>query len=65
VSGEDEMPAEGDIEPLLDYLKQARGFDFSGYKRPTLGRRVKKRMTEVGAPDYAAYEDYLEANPRE
>jgi two-component system, chemotaxis family, CheB/CheR fusion protein len=53
------------LEPLLEYLKDARGFDFSGYKRATLGRRVRKRIGEVGIEDYEAYVDYLEANPRE
>jgi two-component system CheB/CheR fusion protein len=53
------------LEPLLDYLKEARGFDFSGYKRATLGRRIRKRMGEVGIGDYESYEDFLEANPRE
>ena len=27
------------FEPLLDFLKRSRGFDFSGYKRPSLERR--------------------------
>ena len=53
------------LERLLDYLKDAREFDFTGYKRPTLQRRIGKRMEEVGIADYAAYTDYLEANPRE
>jgi two-component system CheB/CheR fusion protein len=53
------------LEPLLEYLKKTRGFDFSGYKRATLGRRIRKRMGEVGIADYEAYADYLEANPRE
>ena len=53
------------LEALLDYIKRHRGFDFSGYKRTTLGRRVRKRMTEVGANTNVEYLDYLEANPDE
>jgi two-component system CheB/CheR fusion protein len=53
------------LEPLLEHLKETRGFDFSGYKRTTLGRRIRKRMGEVGIDDYEGYADYLEANPRE
>ena len=34
-------------EALLDYLRQSRAVDFTGYKRSTLGRRVRKRMAEV------------------
>src|SRR3954453_7467760 len=50
---------------LLTYLERSRGFDFSGYKKTTLGRRIEKRMAAVGADNFAAYEDHLEANPRE
>src|SRR5262245_34995602 len=53
------------LESLLEHLRDARGFDFSGYKRATLARRIKKRMSDVGADGYGAYVDYLEANPRE
>jgi two-component system, chemotaxis family, CheB/CheR fusion protein len=53
------------LEPFLEHLKQVRGFDFSGYKRATLARRIHKRMVDVGVGDYEAYVDFLEANPRE
>jgi two-component system CheB/CheR fusion protein len=53
------------FEALLDYLKRSRGFDFTGYKRSTLVRRVSKRMHEVGIDDYVAYQDYLEVHPDE
>jgi two-component system, chemotaxis family, CheB/CheR fusion protein len=50
---------------LLDHLKRSRGFDFTGYKRATLERRIAKRMEAVGAPDYLAYIDHLEVDPGE
>ncbi|HEX6750468.1 MAG TPA: CheR family methyltransferase [Longimicrobium sp.] len=53
------------FEALLEFLRDDRGFDFTGYKRSTLGRRVRKRMGEVGVDDYAAYRTYLEAHPEE
>ncbi len=53
------------LEALLEYLREARGFDFSGYKRATLARRVTKRLAEVGAEGYDGYVAFLEANPRE
>ena len=53
------------FEALLDYLKRNRGFDFTGYKRSTLMRRVSKRMHEVGVDRYAAYQDFLEVHPDE
>jgi two-component system, chemotaxis family, CheB/CheR fusion protein len=54
-----------DLERLLEYLRESRGFDFSGYKRTTLLRRVQKRMAQVGAKDYAAYLDHLQLHPEE
>ncbi|HEX6966638.1 MAG TPA: CheR family methyltransferase [Gemmatimonadaceae bacterium] len=58
-----ESPVE--FEALLDYLKRSRGFDFSGYKRASLMRRISKRLQSVGATDYGAYEDFLEVHPEE
>jgi two-component system CheB/CheR fusion protein len=57
--------ADPSFEALLDYLKRSRGFDFTGYKRSTLMRRVEKRMKTVEVEDYAAYVDYLEVHPDE
>src|SRR5215204_6826565 len=53
------------FEALLSQLKQSRGFDFTGYKRTTLMRRVEKRMQEVGISDFTDYSDFLEAHPDE
>ncbi|MBV9109950.1 MAG: PAS domain S-box protein [Gemmatimonadetes bacterium] len=53
------------FESLLDFLRDDRGFDFTGYKRSTLGRRVRKRMAEVEVEEYDAYRRYLEAHPEE
>jgi two-component system CheB/CheR fusion protein len=53
------------LQPLLAYLKRARGFDFSGYKRTSLERRIRKRMGEVGAQSYGDYLDYLEVHQDE
>ncbi|MDE3087546.1 MAG: protein-glutamate O-methyltransferase CheR, partial [Acidobacteriota bacterium] len=61
----DQGEPDGELESLLVYLKEARGFDFTGYKRASLSRRIERRMRQVGAPGYAAYADLLEANPGE
>ena len=37
-----EAPANGTLEVLLDYLRRSRGFDFTGYKRTSLSRRVQQ-----------------------
>ena len=53
------------FENLLVYLKQSRGFDFTGYKRSTLMRRVYKRMQWLTIEDFEDYLDYLEVYPEE
>ena len=66
IPADNQTPDEDEgLEPLLEYLKEARGFDFSGYKRATVGRRIRKRISEIGIDGYESYADYLEANPRE
>jgi two-component system CheB/CheR fusion protein len=50
---------------LLEFLKSNRGFDFSGYKRPSLERRIQRRMQDVGISSYEDYQDYLEVTPDE
>ena len=58
--------AENDkFEILLEHLKRNRGFDFRGYKRSTLMRRVMKRMQNVGVSDFVEYLDTLEVHPEE
>jgi len=56
---------EKQFESLLSYLQHSRGFDFSGYKRPSLMRRVDRRMQAAGVPTYTDYIDYLEVHPEE
>jgi two-component system, chemotaxis family, CheB/CheR fusion protein len=53
------------LDSFLDFVKQTRGFDFTGYKRSSIERRVAKRMAEVGVERYDEYTDYLELHPEE
>jgi two-component system, chemotaxis family, CheB/CheR fusion protein len=53
------------FEQLLEFVRDIRGFDYSSYKRPSLMRRVEKRMQTVGVESYEDYRHYLEAEPRE
>jgi two-component system CheB/CheR fusion protein len=53
------------LDVLLDYLKRTRGFDFTGYKRSSLERRIEKRMQEVGMGSYQEYLDHLEVQSDE
>ena len=53
------------LERLLDFLRVNRGFDFTGYKRASLSRRIRARMTSVGIEDYELYLNHLEVHPGE
>ena len=59
------MPDEidADLEHLLDYVRDNRGFDFTGYKRASLTRRIRRRMQELEIEAFASYQDHLEATP--
>ncbi|PSB33210.1 CheR family methyltransferase [Chlorogloea sp. CCALA 695] len=54
-----------EFEALLEYIKHNRGFDFTGYKRPSLMRRVQVRMQNTDIQTYGEYTDYLEVHPEE
>jgi two-component system, chemotaxis family, CheB/CheR fusion protein len=64
MGGESERE-ERDLGRLLEFIHEARGFDFAGYKRTSLRRRLKKRMGEVEVEGTNDYQDYLETNPDE
>jgi two-component system, chemotaxis family, CheB/CheR fusion protein len=53
------------LEELLSFIKESRGFDFTGYKRSTIERRIAKRMSTVGTERYDDYLDYLELHAEE
>ncbi|MFH9069325.1 CheR family methyltransferase [Streptomyces alboflavus] len=54
-----------ELEDLLGFLRDARGFDFTGYKRSSLGRRIRKRMSDIDVRSYADYRDRLETSADE
>ena len=54
-----------DLEELLLFLRDARSFDFTGYKRSSLARRIQKRMRDVQMSDYMDYRDLLETSADE
>ncbi|HUQ74961.1 MAG TPA: CheR family methyltransferase [Burkholderiales bacterium] len=59
-----ELP-DAKFEALLVFLHQQRGLDFTGYKRPSLLRRVLRRMQMVEVTGFDSYVDYLEVHPEE
>jgi two-component system CheB/CheR fusion protein len=56
---------DGEFESVLAYLKESRGFDFTGYKRSSLRRRVQRRMAQAGVENYSEYIDQLQVNADE
>jgi two-component system CheB/CheR fusion protein len=54
-----------DLESLIRYIRTSRGFDFAGYKRPSLQRRFEKRMQTVRAGSFDEYHSFLERHPEE
>ena len=50
---------ERELGILLDFLHRERGFDFSGHKRPSLLRRIRRRLAVVGVSSLAEYRDHL------
>jgi two-component system CheB/CheR fusion protein len=66
-NGEEELSVEehNDFEELLDYIKRNRGFDFTGYKRSSLIRRVSTRMKAVQVVSFREYLDLLQVDPQE
>ena len=53
------------FEALLNFIKENRGFDFTGYKRASLARRVLRRMSAIGVDGYEEYLDHLFVDPEE
>jgi two-component system CheB/CheR fusion protein len=52
-------PDEKILYSIIGLLKDVTKLDFSNYKRPTLFRRLAKRMSEIGINDLASYRDHL------
>lgn len=53
------------FEALVRYLRDSRGFDFTGYKRASLIRRVRHRMEQAGCVSFEQYLDILQTNSDE
>ena len=53
------------FESLLAFIRDERGFDFTGYKRPSLQRRIAKRMQDIGIDGFAEYEERLREDGNE
>jgi chemotaxis methyl-accepting protein methylase len=53
------------LKPILDYLMEKRGFDFSGYHPAMLARRIGNRLTDLNCKDFNDYLVHVKDNPAE
>jgi two-component system CheB/CheR fusion protein len=53
------------FESLLGYIRENRGFDFTGSKRPSLRRRFEKRMQTLRIATFAEYQEHVVEHPEE
>jgi two-component system, chemotaxis family, CheB/CheR fusion protein len=54
-----------DLERFLEELHRNRGVDFRSYKRPTILRRLGRRMAATGCESINEYSRYVEEHPEE
>jgi two-component system CheB/CheR fusion protein len=62
ISAED---AEQAIRQIIAFLRRRTGHDFSNYKRPTITRRVARRMQVTRQDNFGDYYRYLQSNGKE
>ena len=60
-----EFSEERALDSLLDLLHREYGFDFTVHKRPSVLRRIRRRVIAVGASSILDYRAYLERHPSE
>ncbi|HEU0113593.1 MAG TPA: CheR family methyltransferase, partial [Thermomicrobiales bacterium] len=56
---------DGELRAFLDRIRERSGLDFNAYKRPTIVRRLQRRMAAVGAATLADYRRYVERHSDE
>ena len=58
-AAETEDAHEQSLQTVLAQVRERNGVDFSNYKRPTILRRLQRRMISTGAGDLSEYGRYL------
>ena len=61
----DQPEDEALLERFLRQVRDQTGIDFASYKRPTIARRLQRRMAAVGVTTLADYVRYVARNPSE
>lgn len=60
-----ESISEKDLAPIFNLIKGNLPLDFTDYKRPTILRRIKRRMIQHNFSKISTYFDYLKNNTKE
>ncbi|MBZ0158251.1 MAG: protein-glutamate O-methyltransferase CheR [Alphaproteobacteria bacterium] len=55
----------GDLQQLLNYVRNQRAIDFAAYRLDTIRHRLDLRLAATSMPDYASYHKYVIENPPE
>lgn len=58
-------PSDTSLERIIERIRVARNFDLRHYKRPTLRRRIERRMADRKCSSVEAYEQLLDEDPLE
>ena len=59
------MAKEVSLKDLLEELAEQRNFDFRGYKKTTLERRFRRRMSRLELGSYEEYGEHIRKHPEE
>lgn len=62
---EEDSDDERTFAAVIDHIHRAHKLDFSGYRRSSVVRRIRRRMQAVGIESPAEYLAYLESRPDE
>ncbi len=62
---EEENQAEAALNEIMSLLRKRTLHDFSHYKRPTVLRRLERRLQVTATPSLPAYRDHLLEHPEE
>jgi two-component system CheB/CheR fusion protein len=65
VPAESARSAEEALRDVLNLLRLRTGHDFRNYKRPTVLRRLERRLQVHGLPNLPAYRAFMQAQPDE
>ena len=53
------------LRSLLEEVRERNGIDFSGYKTPTIMRRLQRRIVATGSENIEGYAEYVREHPEE